>query len=222
LLAALSIVPLAAQARSDDPPAPDKQPIEHAAPDSGAPSSEHPAPTEFRLNPLGDFFHDLHRALSGRKSTSSVNPPTPPTSAASAYQPFQLIPTSGNLFGDWFGARTYLEEKGITTSLSFVTNLAGNVNGGRDQGFTHADNLGLDFHFDLETILGLEGASFLLNMSQRFEREQRLHRQRLHRPASLRRQHLPPHRRRLPTAALQRPTLLPRGQNCKWRRLPCQ
>ena len=183
LLAALSLLPFAAPARAthlqaDDPPAPDKQPIVHAAPNSAAPSSDHPTSdiphptsTEFRLNPLGDFFHELHRAFSGRKATSSVNPPTPPTHAAdpseSAFQPFQLIPTSGNLLGDWWGARTYLEEKGITTSLSFVTNLAGNVSGGRDQGFTHADNLGLDFHFDLEKILGIEGASFLLNMSQR-------------------------------------------------------
>ena len=186
-LATLLLFPCPALARADNPPAPDKQPIEHAAPNSGAPSSELPAPSsefrapssdnpqseipdtksEFRLNPLGDFFHDLSRALSGRRSTSSVNPPTPPTSAASAHQPFQLIPTSGNLLGDWWGARTWLEEKGITTNLSFVTNLAGNVSGGRDQGFTHADNLGLDFHFDLEKILGIEGASFLLNMSQR-------------------------------------------------------
>ncbi|MBX3380665.1 MAG: carbohydrate porin [Phycisphaeraceae bacterium] len=169
LLAALSIVPLAAHAESDDPPAPDKQPIVHPAPSSDAPASE------FRLHPLGEIVHDLSRALSGRKAVSSVSPPAPPTSArapdgggnAAAYQPFQLIPTSGNLFGDWFGARTWLEEKGVTTNLSFVTNLAGNVSGGRDQGFTHADNLGLDLYFDLEKILGIRGASFLLNMSQR-------------------------------------------------------
>ncbi|MGH7243310.1 MAG: carbohydrate porin [Phycisphaerales bacterium] len=164
--------------RQDDPPAsPDKQPIEHAAPasDSAAPSSDSAstAPgtidskSEFRMHPFGNFFHDLNRALGGRKSTSSVHPPQPPTSAESDFQPFHLIPTSGNLFGDWFGARTYLEEKGITPTLSFVTNLAGNVSGGRDQGFTHADNLGLDLHFDLEKILGIDGASFLLNMSQR-------------------------------------------------------
>lgn len=177
---------LSALAHAADPqspePAPDNQPIVRATPASdaqrseNAPSSDSPPPTshiphstssDFHLNPLGNFFHDLNRALGGRKSTSSVNPPTPPTSTASAYQPFQLIPTSGNLFGDWFGARTYLEDKGITTSLTFVTNLAGNVSGGRDQGFTHADNLGLDLHFDLEKILGIDGASFLLNMSQR-------------------------------------------------------
>ncbi|MBX3387815.1 MAG: carbohydrate porin [Phycisphaeraceae bacterium] len=48
-----------------------------------------------------------------------------------------------------------------------MTNRAGNVSGGRDQGFIHADNLGLDFHLDLEKIFGIDGASFLLNMSQR-------------------------------------------------------
>ncbi|MBL8876778.1 MAG: carbohydrate porin [Phycisphaerae bacterium] len=180
-------VPLTALAASDDPPAPhsppasEKQPIEHEAAsadaaspkqDSGPQNSGPSSPTsEFRLNPLGDFFHDLHRALGGRKATSSVNTPGPPTLAAdpsdSAYQPFQLIPTSGNLLGDWWGARTWLEDRGITTSLSFVTNLAGNVSGGMDQGFTHADNLGLDLNFDLEKILGIDGASFLLNMSQR-------------------------------------------------------
>jgi len=158
---------LAALSHAADPQSSDPPPA--SAPSSSSnPQSEIQKPdSEFRLNPLGNFFHDLNRALGGRKSTSSVNPPTPPTTAASAYQPFQLIPTSGNLLGDWWGARTWLEDRGITTSLSFVTNLAGNVSGGRSQGFTHADNLGLDLHFDLEKILGIDGASFLLNMSQR-------------------------------------------------------
>lgn len=189
-LPALCLIPaLATVELRDDPPAPDKQPIVHGAPQNSdtalnsetAPSSGDPQSeiqstksSEFRLNPFGNMFHDLSRALSGRKAVSSVNPPAPPTEArapdgasAAAYQPFQLIPTSGNLFGDWLGARTWLEDKGVTTTLSFVTNLAGNVSGGRDQGFTHADNLGLDFHLDLEKILGIDGASFLLNMSQR-------------------------------------------------------
>lgn len=163
-LAALCLLPALAHASAlDDPPqAPGTQPSVHEAPASAAPNSQ--------PGNLTTFFHDLNRALGGRRATSSVNPPTSPTTAQSldtGIQPFQLIPTSGNLFGDWWGARTWLEDKGITSTLSFVTNLAGNVSGGRDQGFTHADNLGLDLHFDLEKILGIDGASFLLNMSQR-------------------------------------------------------
>ena len=82
-------------------------------------------------------------------------------------RPFQLILPSEHLFGDWFGMLPKLEELGITPTLTFVTDIAGNVTGGKSQGVTHADNLGLDLLFDLDKLAGLEGGSFLASVSQR-------------------------------------------------------
>src|SRR5262245_53613774 len=82
-------------------------------------------------------------------------------------RPFQLVLPREHLFGDWFGLRTKAEESGISPTLSFVTDVAGNVTGGKNQGVTHADNLGLDLLFDLDKLTGLQGGSFLASVSQR-------------------------------------------------------
>src|SRR5215470_15325635 len=82
--------------------------------------------------------------------------------------PFQLVLPREHLLGDWYGTRTWLEDQGITPTLTFVTDSLGNPSGGKNQGFTTANNLGLDLNFDLEKLCGFEGASFLLSMSYRF------------------------------------------------------
>src|SRR5215467_4361393 len=82
-------------------------------------------------------------------------------------RPFQLTLPREHLFGDWLGWRTSLEDFGISPTLTFVTDIAGNVTGGKNQGVTHADNLGLDLLFDLDKLLGLQGGSFLASISQR-------------------------------------------------------
>jgi porin len=82
-------------------------------------------------------------------------------------RPFQLILPRDHLFGDWAGLRSNLEDKGFTPTLSLVSDIAGNPSGGKDQGVTHADNIGLDLSLDLEKLVGLNGASFLISMSQR-------------------------------------------------------
>jgi len=82
--------------------------------------------------------------------------------------PFQLVLPREHLLGDWYGTRTWLEDQGIVPTLTFVTDSLGNPSGGKDQGFTTANNLGLDLNFDLEKLCGFEGASFLLSMSYRF------------------------------------------------------
>ena len=82
--------------------------------------------------------------------------------------PFQLILPREHLLGDWYGTRTWLEDQGIVPTLTFVTDSLGNPSGGKEQGFTTADNVGLDLNFDLEKLCGLEGGSFLLSMSYRF------------------------------------------------------
>jgi porin len=72
-----------------------------------------------------------------------------------------------HLLDDWFGLRPKAEDFGIVPTSTFVTDIAGNVTGGKDQGVTHADDLGLDLLFDLNKLVGLQGGSFLVSMSQR-------------------------------------------------------
>jgi len=82
--------------------------------------------------------------------------------------PFQLILPREHLLGDWYGTRTWLEERGVTPTLTFVTDSLDNPSGGKEQGFTTANNVGLDLNFDLEKLGVLEGGAFLFSMSYRF------------------------------------------------------
>jgi porin len=82
--------------------------------------------------------------------------------------PFQLVLPREHLLGDWLGTRTWLEDHGISPTLTFVTDSLGNPTGGIEQGFTTANNVGLDLNFDLEKLCGFEGASLLVSMSYRF------------------------------------------------------
>jgi porin len=99
----------------------------------------------------------------------------PATTGVQAHSPVSERPFSNDLIvlpvdhllGDWWGVRTRLEDQGITPSLSFESDLAGNPVGGKRRGFTEADNLGLDVHFDLDKLYGLEGGTFVFSTSQR-------------------------------------------------------
>jgi len=91
-----------------------------------------------------------------------------PAGQRSLALPFQLALPRDHLFGDWYGARTRLDDRGIDPTFTFVTDSLGNPTGGTRQGFTTANNLGLDLNFDLEKLVGLEGGSFLFSMSYRF------------------------------------------------------
>jgi porin len=61
-----------------------------------------------------------------------------------------------------------LDDRGIDPTFTFDTDLLGNPTGGTRQGFTTANNLGLDLSLDLQKLCGLEGGSFLISMSYRF------------------------------------------------------
>jgi len=81
--------------------------------------------------------------------------------------PFQLTLPRAHLLGDWLGFLPKMEDHGITPTFTFVTDMAGNPVGGRSQGFTETDNLGLDLLFDLDKLVNLQGGSFFVSMSQR-------------------------------------------------------
>src|SRR5215469_3893299 len=75
--------------------------------------------------------------------------------------PIELISPREHLLGDWFTTRTWLEQHGITPTLTFVTDSLGNPTGGKEQGFTTANDVELDLDFDLERLADLKGGSFL-------------------------------------------------------------
>jgi porin len=82
-------------------------------------------------------------------------------------RPFLLTMPPEHLLGDWAGLLPKLEDWGITPTLTYESDIAGNPSGGRSQGFAYADNIGLGLLFDLDKLAGLEGGSFLVSMSQR-------------------------------------------------------
>lgn len=81
---------------------------------------------------------------------------------------FQLMLPSEHLLGDWGGLRTKLEGLGITPRLILVTDLAGNLTGGRSQGATAPSSVELSFFFDLEKIFGVKGGSIFTSFSERW------------------------------------------------------
>ena len=94
--------------------------------------------------------------------------PSPPSARALSDTPFQLVLPRAHFLGDWRGARTWLEEHGLTPTVSFVTDALGNPTGGKQQGFTATNNLGVDVLADLHKSLGLAGGSFEVSFSERF------------------------------------------------------
>ena len=70
-------------------------------------------------------------------------------------------PFSGaHLFGDWGGARTWLDQHGVSVNLDWLTENAGNITGGRRQSFDFAGQVGLEVDLDLDTLAGLKDAAF--------------------------------------------------------------
>jgi porin len=82
-------------------------------------------------------------------------------------RPFLLTLPREHLLGDWAGLLPKLAGLGITPTLTYVSDIAGNPTGGRSEGVAYADNIGLGLLFDLDKLAGLEGGSFLVTMSQR-------------------------------------------------------
>jgi porin len=76
-------------------------------------------------------------------------------------------PPSENLLGTWCDLRPALEHDGITPSVQYVADLAGNPVGGQRQGFTDADELSVSLDCNLERLCGLTGAKAVISMISR-------------------------------------------------------
>jgi porin len=83
------------------------------------------------------------------------------------FQEGSVILPADRLFGNWFGRLPAWEASGFKPTLTWVSDFAGNRVGGRDQGFTECENLGLDLMFDLEKCHDVRDTYFHVSMSQR-------------------------------------------------------
>jgi porin len=63
-------------------------------------------------------------------------------------------------FGDWFGVRSELADHGIKPLVLFITDPFVNVTGGRRQGFSEYDLLGVDLLVETEKLFCLPGGEF--------------------------------------------------------------
>ncbi len=75
--------------------------------------------------------------------------------------------TRDYLTGNWSGVRDRLQNSGVRVGLNYSTETMFNVAGGEKRGGTYADNIGLEFQFDLAKLTGIPHTTFLVKMSQR-------------------------------------------------------
>jgi porin len=68
---------------------------------------------------------------------------------------------------NWFGVRDMLATNGVDISLNYLSNLAGNVTGGKSRGFAYCDNFTLDMEFHSEQLLGYKGGTLGVIMLNR-------------------------------------------------------
>lgn len=121
-----------------------------------------------KLIKSGVIVHDDEVTEINFELTASTNPESKNTSNDPTSRLFQLVLPSQHLLDDWAGLRSKLEEKGITPRLILVTDLAGNVRGGRSQGATAPSSVELSLLFDLEKMHILKGGSILASFSERW------------------------------------------------------
>jgi porin len=69
------------------------------------------------------------------------------------------------LFGDWLGTRSRLADEGIRPLAIFITDPFVNAAGGRRQGFSEYDLLGLDLLLDTDKLCGWPGGEFRIGFA---------------------------------------------------------
>jgi porin len=69
------------------------------------------------------------------------------------------------LLGDWLGARSQLADEGIRPLVLFITDPFVNTTGGRRQGFSEYDLLGLDLLVDTDKLLAWPGGEFRIGFA---------------------------------------------------------
>src|SRR5580658_7640539 len=91
--------------------------------------------------------------------SQSVTQPSAPQASAPMPAQSGVAPSVEHLFGDWWGARSYLEDKGIYLTFDALTEFAGNVSGGVKQGSTFANQVAFTADIDWQRLAGVPGFS---------------------------------------------------------------
>jgi porin len=71
------------------------------------------------------------------------------------------------LLGDWGGKRSELHDQGVDFLFTYVNELAYNTQGGDRHKGTYADQIMLDSNFDLQKLLGWQGAQLHMTLTDR-------------------------------------------------------
>ena len=83
---------------------------------------------------------------------------SPPSATAVTYPALASQPFgTEHLFGDWWGARTWLESHGVDVGLGYFSETAAIVAGGQRHGIDYTSQIGLSVDFDGAKLLGLPG-----------------------------------------------------------------
>lgn len=79
----------------------------------------------------------------------------------------QASPPPTGLSGDWGGLRTRLHDAGIDTAASYVSETAGNFNGGSRQVARETGQFALSFTADMALLAGLDGGTLQFTVTDR-------------------------------------------------------
>src|SRR4029077_13517984 len=100
-------------------------------------------------------------------SASSVSSPAPFLLPA---LPADYFATTPHLLGEWPGIRSKLSDLGINVSITGVDEAVLNLSGGKRRIAQEAGQVAVQAEFDLQKSLGLQGASFLVTLVDRWGR----------------------------------------------------
>ena len=118
-------------------------------------------PSGLRIAPVALSMSRLATAIVLGSFAIGANAQTHGAFDTSADSPFML--------GDWNGARTDLEDKGVALSFDYVGEIGSNLGGGYDHSRTarYSDQYALGAHFDLQRLLGWNDAVFQFTVADR-------------------------------------------------------
>lgn len=80
-------------------------------------------------------------------------------------KPYEIYDSRNYMTGDWGGLRPRLNELGITPYARYYITVLGNPVGGKKKGVQYAGLFNVHLNFDLERLLNIPGAEFLISGS---------------------------------------------------------
>lgn len=99
-----------------------------------------------------------------RQQRESTNPTEAAPTPAPAYtDPWMKWFQGDSLLDDWSGARSQLVKEGVTFFGSYEADMAASVQGGRSLGQAYADNLDYGMRFDMQKLVGWNGAKIVIS-----------------------------------------------------------